>query len=405
VRNLALFGVLIALITYVYFTEERKSIELNKRREAQEKLFDASNFGKIKEVSAANFLVFEKNNGLFVEKDFEVNLKNFNTFMDQLLKINVMRIFTDEEQKQIDKKLIQREKPARLTMVFENNEITFEIGKKIEFSQDFYLKVTNKKRNKSYWTVARLKESYTVGNQQKDSYRSAQPYNQALSIFNLDADFFKDKNPFDSISPITKVLIQSFRNKEYELNFALKTTEPMPPGNVKINEARVKNYVDTIKQVQFMKILKKGELDDLVGYLFFDKKKKFTLYRKHNDQKGYYLLADDFVYVLSGQSFRALFAPHQSFWYKRLPAASENIKIENMKDELILKSKLTDKNIWTRLFSREANHVSKQDVKKFNAEYKLTTGKQTYLVRQEGGTIEVLDTNQGVIFHFFEEIK
>ena len=407
-RNIALLVILSSLVGYVYFFEEKKSIEAYRDREKAESLLDLRSAGDMLSLKTAKFHLEKRGDNFFVDSDFEVAQKQLDTFFSQLENIRVQRILTQDELNEVNPSTLESLLKLDVSVSFKNSILTFSLGKKIEFNQNFYLKITNSQAKSEKWVIAKYQNTYSGKSSEKNQYRSDIAYKQIISLFSLGSDFFKNKFPFNISKNFKVIKVESFRNRPYEIKGPSLTLDPTQPNGIEESKDRINFYLKGLKELQaksVSKVLDRNKLKDSLGKITIDDK-AYEMFRNFKGKRGYFLNLDKYIYEFDGAAFRHIFSPQQDFWIKKFRLdKSSDLTIKDMKDNVVLVSKLTDKNIWTQVMLGEAHSVRDNNKQQFKAYYKVINGKKTFLVRQSDGGLELLDVDLDVIFHFLEKIK
>lgn len=407
-RNLVFLGIISLLIGYIYFFEEKKTIEEYKNRAQAEKLLDIKNAGQILYLKGENFSLAKEGEEFLVEGKFRVSNKALDRFFKELMNLKVQRVLKEDELSSITLKHILPENNSFIEVGFEKSKVRLKIGKKLNFAQTFYLIVENLATQSTKYVVAKYHNTYTGSAQDKEQHRSDMSYNQVLKLFNLESNFFKELIPLYNLKLEKKLVIKSYRNKAYEIDTELKETLPKAPEGVEYIDARFTEYIAGLTQLKalavFMNKEKKSTLRERLGELIVGEK-SYQFYKYFGNKIGYFILNGKYIYQVEPKVFRFVFRPQQFFWKKSLHLAGSEFEIKDHQDRTLLKSKLGDKNIWANLLVREAYQVKENYKKAFTPEYKILNEKQTFLVRNTESGLEVLDLDKDLIFHYLEKIK
>ena len=401
-RNLSFLVILIGLITYVYFFEEKENIAQQEQKQMQLQLFDLKALGEMKGMTHSNLSMIKKSGKFIVGKDFLASEKQINLFFEQLTSLKVMRKLTDQEINEIPENLLKREQPIVMTVNFENGQLVFELGKKLEIDTTFYMKLTNTQKNITQWLVVKFENAYThqMG---KSSYRTDAPYKQVEAILSLNDSFFKERAPFINVNAPKSIIIKSFRNRPYNIDLLNKKVTPAPPRGIDIEVSRIENYLKLLYRIEGKEIFKVFKSQELLGELLFDGKTKISFYRSINEKKGFFLVHNKFAYIIGADVFRALFPPHQEFWRKKIEIG-DNYEVYKGHNK-ILSASMSSRNIWTKILSSQAHHISQSDGKAFDPDYTIKSVGRQFYVRQDESGVAILDPSLDVIFHFLEKIK
>ena len=403
-KNFYFLIILASLITYVYFFEERAGIEKTQHNFKIEQLFDVKSLGELKRIYHKNLSLVKVGERYFVEKDFPVSQKQLDIFFDQLTSIKAKRKITKEELLEIPKELLKRDKPIELHVEFSKGALIFELGKKLDFDTTFYMRVKNTKSNEDKWIVANFENAYSHQLSKKDTHRSTAPYKQAESLFSLSENFFKEREPFVGLPPLEKLIIKSFRNRVFSVDFNKSSITPSAPKNIEVYKEKISNYKKSIEGIVAHKSERIKTISQPLGEYLLNDKFKISFYRKLNGKNGFFLARDGFAYILSSDQFRELFPPHQSFWQKKIELDNA-LTILDSKERVILVTTRDKRNIWTKILNSEANHISVKGNSVFKHQYIIKSGDKKLYARQDESGVSILDNSLNVIFHFLEKIK
>ncbi|EQC47614.1 hypothetical protein [Bacteriovorax sp. Seq25_V] len=403
-KNLYLFITAVLLIVFIYFFEETKIREEYKEEQKREELFSQKEMGTLKSLQGSNFNLTTDGDKFISNEGIEISRGQIAFFLEQLQNIKIQRILTPEEVKYLDESTLKE----KIHFIFSNGELEIQIGQKLQFNSSFYLKVSNIKQGSFKWAVAKYENGYTESlqaNSGNEAYRTSGPYDQVRSIFSLNDDFFFNLNPFVGTFE-GEVTIDSFRNPKFAVNFVNMTTIPQAFEGVTYNKEAFKNLVDTFKNFKAKRVvIKNFDLEDKIGEIKLGDV-TLSLFRKYGSQNGYFLLKGNQLYFLTSELFRSVFVPLQFFWNRKLNIdADSEYLISNQEGEQIFKGRMSVASKWTDILKKEAHVIRKKIANDFLFTYKITAGKQSFLVRENSEGIEILDEKSHLIFHFLDKIK
>lgn len=405
-RNLFFLGILVSLLTFTYFSEERSEQESYETKQMQEKLFSVEESGELKSFKSTSFSFKRNDNGNYIsQNELPISQEKISLFFNQLYNIKVRRVLENEELQEISHDLlIDRNAPA-LDFLFERNEIRILMGKKTSFSKRFYMNIINKKRNTKKWVVASYESAYGSAYKEEDAHKSDAPYKQALALFNLPEKTFVDYRVFTNIGRPHKVEVSSLRNRPYTIDLKEFKTSPDVISGITEEKERITNYRELLKKISGIGLYKTGRLSKKIGTIKVDDK-KYQFFKELNDENGYFVKTNKFIYQIKASDFRSLFEPQQSFWNKAINiGAAKLFKVIDNEGESIFSSSVNSPSIWTKFLTEEAYYVKEHVGGNFEHNYQINIGSKNLLINSSENGIDILDPKLNVIFHFLEKIK
>ncbi|MBY0414555.1 MAG: hypothetical protein K2Q18_10330 [Bdellovibrionales bacterium] len=400
-KNIVLFLLLVLALVGTYVFEERGN-QVKKAAEIERNtLFNADSLGEIKAIVGVK-LNFEKRGDDYYDKitNLKLSQARLNEFFQILSGLKIKSQLNQEEVNKVGLNFYIPDPSMRLTFHFEKGEMTFVLGKKLEYDQSFYLQVI---RGNSSQVVIAHDDSPDPGVYQNDEeYKKSDAKFKRLQIIFLltnkyfhDTRVFKDMNYVDDKINFKSASIATFRNKKYSISFETSTTNPPAPKGI--------NYFED-NWLSFHRFLTK--LEGKSAYYPADPKllgeplsqleitdrenRKYTLevYKKYGEENGYFLKTslNTIIYELKQPDAEYFFVNVQDFWEKRLPPKEKefNMKVTfydgkteivQIQDKELFKvfpttTNLTEANIRALEFKRlleffkgEGSHITDLDLK------------------------------------------
>lgn len=394
-KNIVLFIVLVLALIGTYIFEERSNIKKEILLAKKTALLDMDKLGEITAIHGVK-LNFEKRGEYFHDKNNNLRLSKarLDEFFTILGAQKVKTFLNQEEVTKVGLPFYIPDPSMVMTFKFEKGEITFTLGKKLDYDQSFYMGVT---RDKKSQVVIVNDESPDPGVYQTDEEykKSDAKYKRLEMLFLLTNKYFYDTRVFKDFGyaldklNFKNITIATFRNKKYSVNFENKTTNPAPPKGIEYFEDNWVSFLQFLSKLEGKSLYYPAEtakLDEVLSqFEVVDREnRKFTMevYKKYGDENGYFLKTsiDNIVYQLKPEDAQYFFVNVQDFWQKRiLPkekiynvkltfhnGSFEEVKIEDKQLFKVLptNSKFTEATIRALEFKRlmefikgEANHV------------------------------------------------
>lgn len=338
-KNLSLFTVLIVAVTVTYFLEERANRKSEAVLEKKLSLIDAEELGEIHAIEGVK-LSFEKRGDDYFAKDS--NLKLSKARLEEFFTIlSGLKIKSFLDQKEVERVGIPNYIPdpsIRMSFIFEKGEMTFILGKKLDYDQSFYMQII--RDNKSQVVIVN-DESPDPGVYQSDEEykKSDAKYQRIQMVFLLTNKYFHDTKVLkdfgyeqDKIN-FKEITISTFRNKKYTLNFKDSQTIPAIPKGLNYFEENWISFHRVLTNLEGSSLFYPAEtslLNELLSRFEVtdreDRKYTLDVYQKYGDKNGYFLKSslDNIVYQLKPDDARYFFVNVQDFWEKKIvPKAKE----------------------------------------------------------------------------------
>lgn len=343
-KNLALLVVLILALTATYFFEERSNILKEDAIAKKTALLDMGKMGEITAIEGIK-LNFEKRGDFFHDKNNNLRLSQarLDEFFTILAALKIKTILNQDEVTKVGLPYYIPDPSMTMTFKFEKGDITFTLGKKLDYDQSFYMGVT---RDKKSQVVIVNDESPDPGVYQNDEdyKKSDAKYKRLEMVFLLTNKYFYDTRLFKDFNysmdklNFKTISIATFRNKKYSVNFENSTTNPAPPKGITYFEDNWVSFLQFLTKLEGKTLYypaEPGKLDEVLSqFEVKDRENRlYTLevYKKYGEENGYFLKSslDNIIYQLKPEDAQYFFVNVQDFWQKRiLPKEKEyNVKI------------------------------------------------------------------------------
>lgn len=399
-KNLVLFIVLLSALTATYFFEERSNIIKEDSLAKKSALLDASSLGDIKGIEGIK-LNFEKRGEFYHDKNNNLRLSSarLDEFFTILSALKVKTILNQDEVTKVGLPFYIPDPSMTMTFKFEKGDMTFTLGKKLDYDQSFYMGVTKDKKSQ---VVIVNDESPDPGVYQNDDdyKKSDAKYKRLEMVFLLTNKYFYDGRVFRDFNyaldklNFKNISIATFRNKKFEVNFENTTTKPAPPAGIEYFEDNWVSFLQFLTKLEGKSLYYPAEpakLDEVLSQFEIvdreNRKYSLEVYKKYGLENGYFMKSslDNIIYQLKPEDAQYFFTNVQDFWQKRiLPKGkdynlkvtfyngkSEEVKIEDKQlfKVLPVDSKFTEASLRALEFKRlmefvkgEGNHVNVLDI-------------------------------------------
>ncbi|WP_127718168.1 hypothetical protein [Halobacteriovorax sp. HLS] len=315
-KNLYLFIGLIALLSVVYFTQEKKHVEKKEKDDIVSRLVVRKEFGRLEEIQTPyNHLVRRGEDIVYFSSDFKVSQEKINEFLKRIANIRSKKKLSAEDIK--NPKDFFPEQFPKISFQMEKCRIEFRLGKKLDFSQDFYVEV--KTDGVSEYSIAHDITPYEgVIYNQEESHRSDHKYQRVKSLFFLPTGFFMDLKVFSEDFDNSSVKITNIRNKSFSIDFKTKMTEPAPIAGIKVSSNildYLKRKYESFEAEMYIKDYDKSKLGRKVGSLETSSA-VFNIFESYNNDHRYYLKAPNYpgIFLIKSGEQRLFLYNVQNLW-------------------------------------------------------------------------------------------
>jgi hypothetical protein len=269
-NNLLLLALLTVLLAVTYIIHEQGDIKREQAFLSKHQLFKTENLGEMISFSNAAMMMNRSDNGVFKSQksEFLIDSNKLEQALQILAPIQARRFLEEDELAQLNLELAFPHTNYLFKFEFENASISYLIGEKIQFSQDFYMKIQWKEQGQKELTryVVATDVSLLEGVHSEDTYhRSEAKYMRLLSLLFLDEDFFADTRLLDlsSDSNMTSLMIENQQNRPFEVDFGNFTTSPAAPEGLLYNRATISGAAALLHDLQGERIIMNYDSDQL----------------------------------------------------------------------------------------------------------------------------------------------
>lgn len=319
-RNLGLLGLLIVLITITYFTQERRGILSKKEKDNYSKILDSTMYGDLVELQTPFSHIKKFKEGFINFSDgHRVDQKRVNEFLSRLSYIRATRYLEDVTPEKF--KDFFPDGHLKMTFTFENEVLEYQLGKKVNFSQDFYIAFKTKSKGQVI-AVANDQLPFEGIVQQKDEHRSEHKYNRVKALFSLQKNFFLDLRIFEEEELERSIVFSNIRNESFSIDFNSMTTNPPPEGPIGISKTKLTHLQErllTLRAQNYLNIEDKTDFSRMVGSIKTEKG-LYSIYERYKNDQSYYIFnpKNNIYYQFKAGEQKILLFNIQSVWDLRV---------------------------------------------------------------------------------------
>lgn len=344
-KNLVLFAVLIGLGTFTYFYEELGSTQRKVTANQKVQLFDVKSLGKLKGFETKNLQInFIDDLPFAGEFKHLVSKEKLDEIFEIFSKVKIKRFITKEEKSRSDEKFYFPKDSPTLEFKFENSNVVFTLGNKLEFDQSFYMKVNDKTGEN--WVIAYDSSALDGAYSKHEFHRNDMKYRKIGAVFSLTNEYYYDTHIYPQIfysnnfSVWKTMTIENIRNKKFSIDFESFTTD----GESLVSERRdMFTYFQkkigslSAKKLWFKSEVLSGLLSEITLTGLQNKMLNLKLYKMKGLVEGYFLKAShsEVTFELDKKSVREFFFNAQDFKDKsiKFPKNNFNLKMKFKRQE------------------------------------------------------------------------
>ncbi|MCY4643180.1 MAG: hypothetical protein OXB88_01035 [Bacteriovoracales bacterium] len=316
-KILVLFFVLIALLIFTYRHEElgRYYRELEKNKQSTLLKGDTSNIQKI---HLSQYTIEFSDRPQIQESGLPVDKGKFDQFLYSLSHIKIQREIELSQISLEDKKMMESGFRHRLTFIFSDRKIIYELGGKTDFSKAFYMRMKEGDGPKRLFLCFNNAPRLKAYNPSIDD--DLAPYLKIVQLFSLGESFFHRLNLFETFSPVEKITVDNKRNRRFDFSMNEFRTTPIILSGLDYNRDRFTDFYRRLKSLKAKRIFplkdilkEKVSTIKWVGILGGE----LNLFKKYGDKEGYFVPHQKIVYELFPLETSIFFTNVQDFWLKR----------------------------------------------------------------------------------------
>lgn len=369
-RNLSLLIILIFSLILTYIFEERKSRNQEIVLAKKMSILNVDDLGELKNFSGIKLNVDKRGEKYFAkENNLLLSTKKLEEFLVILSGLKIKKILAPAETANIARSFYIPNEDLKLVFTFEKGNLSFSLGKKLDYDQSFYMEVI-KGNEKRIMIVADESVDPNVYQNETEYKKSEFKYQRLQMLFYLTNVFFYETKLFvgfpytESRINFKKIDIATFRNKKFSLDFEKSVTIPPVQNGINYFDDNWVSFHRVLTNVEAKTIYypyDKAKLSEPLSILDVEDRdgKKYSLevYKKFGSLPGYFLKNsfNDVLYELRSEDAKYFFVNIQDFWSKKIypsekeytfqlqfPKESQNTYNVSVKDKEIFDAKVTN---------------------------------------------------------------
>lgn len=326
-RNLTLSLILAVIATFTYYYEELGSAKKRELDETKHRIIDELTLGSLQEIIGPNFIIKKKENVFISENGQQIDEFRLQKFLEVLSSLKIRRSLDSSEYKEAERELYFPEKKALLKFKFIKGEVSFLLGKKLDFDQSFYMEIKRIENGK--YTVEQIiafDSSPNLGTYMKESFhKNDEKYTRFKTMILLDKSFFADTHIFydEFINKATdweSIVVKNVRGHSYKILLKEKLTEPPVPVDLKTMPVEFDKFVDQLISIKGILWMDQGILGDEIASLEIakadGKKLVVKIFKKYNGKLGFFakISTKNKILSLHAKSMEPFFKKKHNFW-------------------------------------------------------------------------------------------
>jgi hypothetical protein len=353
-KNKILFLVLVLALVATYVFEERANILKKDKLDRQSSLIFSDNLGELKGVTGIK-INFEKRGSVY--HDRENNLKLSNARLDEFFQIlaglKTLSIIDAEEVKKVGVNFYIPDPTMKMSFNFEKGDVTFILGKKLEYDQTFYMQVISGEKSNIVLVKDESPDPNVYENDEQYKKSDAK-FKRLQMVYFLTNKYFYDGKVFRNLDyskekiNFETITISTFRNKKYTVNFKDSTTLPPAPASTGYFDDNWVSFHQALTDLEAKSVTYPANfslLDELLSFFeIVDRNgKKITLeiYKKYGEESGYFLKSslDNLLYLIKPEDAQYFFVNVQDFWIKKISPTEKSYSLKivfyNQKEQVV----------------------------------------------------------------------
>ena len=337
-KNLGLLALLVGLLCITYFSQEKKGILDDEKKDSYSKILDTSMYGELVELQTP-FSHIKKYNDSFTNfsDGHRVDLSRVNEFLSRLSHIRATKYLKGVSPDQM--KDFFPEDHMKMTFTFENETLEYQLGKQVNFSQDFYIALKTKSKGVVV-ALANDKLPFEGMVNKKEEHRSSHKYDRVKALFSLPVNFFLDLSIFDNEELERSIVFSNIRNESFSVDFESTTTNPPPVYPIQPSSARMshlRNKLLSLRALNYIKNADSSKFSRKIGNIKTEKG-VYTIYERYNNDQSYYIFnpKTNLYYQFKAGEQKVLLFNIQSVWDLRVvEELGANVSITFDNDETL----------------------------------------------------------------------
>jgi len=417
-KNLLLFLGLIILLGTTYIVHERGD-ELNQKAHLEKhQLFNPEKLGEILSFSNGVATLERTETGFVTtNQKIKVDQRKFDSAMEILAPIQAKRFLINEELEDLQFNLAFPHLNYKFSFKFERGEVEYLIGEKLQFSQDFYMRVKWRYDGEEevVKTVIATDVSPSEGVYSQETYHlSDRKYVRLLSLVFLDEEFFADTRLLPNLNPesLLSLSLENMHNRQFEIDFQNNEVKPKPFDNLNsnLNEIQIlKTLLTNISGDRLISHYEKKHLGDLIATMKIrlqDQKpvelKLYQNYKSHGEMVATSSLVTGLLPIMPAEA-NIFLRGHQFFWDRTPMIEWENLRLQNLDESMVIFQSLPVeiKDAWVLFFDRPADMISDSGPIKTNKILTLRSGDEVIYLTSHESEVQLSFEKKKVVYHYF----
>ena len=353
-KNKVLLLLLILALLATYFFEERANIFKKEALDRQASLIFNDDLGELRGIKGL-MINIEKRGVEYHDRDNNLKLSSarLDEFFQILAGLKTLAILSQEDVKKVGLNYYIPDPEMVMTFNFDKGDVSFVLGKKLEYDQTFYMQVLSGGKS----NVVLVKDDSPDPNiyENDEQYKKSDAkFKRLQMIYYLTNKYFYDGRVFRNLDyskekiNFDTITISTFRNKKYSINFKDSTTSPPAPASTGYFDDNWVSFHQTLTGLEAKSVTYPANfslLDELLSYFEIvdrsGRKFNLELYKKYGEESGYFLKSslDNLLYSIKPEDAQYFFANVQDFWNKKISPTQKNYLLKlvffNQKEQVV----------------------------------------------------------------------
>ena len=321
-NNFLLFFVLVGLLIFTYYNEELGQYYQELQRNEQSTLLKG-NIERIQEVRFKDYTILLDTSQRIKGHQLPVSQKKIDQFLSRLSYLKIQRKIDLAELSSDERKAIEGGFNHRLSFLFTDKEIIYELGAKIQFAKTFYMRFQEKNKEGQLllskvlicFDSAPRFQAYDPQNE-----RDAGPYLKVRSLFSQEESSFYDFYLFEKFPLFTWAQVDNVRNRHFDILMEKFQTNPKIYKGIEYRGEEFEEFYQRLKSLKADRLfVHKDTLSKKVSTIRWKGiiDGELSLWRRYGQREGYFVAHQKIIYELSPLSSSFFFYNVQDFWLKR----------------------------------------------------------------------------------------
>ena len=321
-KNFLLFFLLVGLLTFTYYKEELGRYYQEAQNNKQSGLLKG-NIERIQEVRFKDYTILLDGPKRIKGHQLPVSQKKLDQFFYRLSHLKIQRRIHLSELALDERKVIEEGLNHRLSFLFTDKEIIYELGAKIRFGKAFYMRIQEKSKEGELllskvlicFDSAPRFEAYDPQNK-----TDAGPYLKVVSLFSQEESSFHEFHLFQQFPLFTWAQVDNVRNRRFDILMEKFQTDPSIYQGIEYVGQEFEEFYQRLKSFKANRLFPhKDVLSKKVSTIRWKgiTDGELSLWRRYGKREGYFVPHQKIIYELSPPSGSLFFYNVQDFWLKR----------------------------------------------------------------------------------------